>query len=160
MLLPIRPLRNDKISEQIEFPKKLAILGNLALAIWIALDAVAFLLFNLTAGVVFLLVALIGVYGILKFVGCLRPCSNCKKCTLGLGRLAALFFGNRSLKDYKYTYRLSTAIFFYALIGPLPAAILAVSTVQTFALSKTAVLLCLLAFSIYSGLTWRVTRNL
>lgn len=130
------------------------------MALWIALDAVAFVLFNVAAAAVFLLVALIGIYGILKFLGCLRPCYNCKKCTFGLGRLSALYFGKRSLKDYKQTYRLGTAIFFYALIGPFPAAVLLISTIQVFAVTKIAVLLCLLLASIYRALTWRTTQKL
>ena len=107
----------------IEFPENFTIIGNLALALWIALDTLAFLLYDLVAGAVFLLAALIAVYGVLKFLGCLRPCYNCKKCTFGLGRLAALYFGKRSLKDYKYNYKLPTAIFFYVLIGLFPSCI-------------------------------------
>lgn len=72
-----------------------------------------------------------------------------------MGRLAALYFGKRSLKDYKYTYHLPVAIFYYALLGPFPAVILLASTVQAFAITKTAVLLCLTAFSASSALTWR-----
>ena len=134
-------------------------LGNIALAFWIALDIIAFLLFNVVAGLVFLLVALIGIYGVLKFLGCMRPCYQCKKCTYGLGRLSALYFGKRSLKDYKKTYGIATAVFFYALIGPFPVVILLISTVQTFSVSKIVVLICLLTISLYSALTWRPTRK-
>jgi hypothetical protein len=144
----------------IEFPKKFTIIGNLALAFWIALDTIGFLVINLTAGVVFLLVALIAIYGVLKFLGCLRPCYNCKKCTFGLGRLAALYFGKRSLKDYKYNYKLGTAIFFYALIGPFPAAVLLISTIQAFTVLKIVVVAVLLILSIYSATTWRTIRKL
>ena len=144
----------EKIS-QIEFPKNFTIIGNLALAFWIALDTIAFLLISIVAGIVFLLVALIAIYGILKFLGCIRPCYNCKKCTFGLGRLAALYFGKRSLKDYKYNYKLSTALFFYAFIGPFPVAILLTYTLQEFTILKVAVLLVLVIFSVYSALTWR-----
>lgn len=148
-----------RISATIEFPKTFTIVGNLALAVWIALDATALSLVSLAGGVAFLLVALVAVYGVLKFLGCLRPCYNCKKCTFGMGRLAALYFGGRNLKDYKFTYGLAAAVFFYCLIGPLPAAILLVSTVQAFAISKIAVLLCLLTFSLFSALTWRATST-
>ncbi len=147
-------METEKISETIEFPKTFTSLGNLALALWIALDTLAFLLFNVAAGVAFLLVALIAVYGVLKFLGCLRPCYNCKKCTLGMGRLAALYFGKRSLKDYKHTYKLGTAIFFYALIGPFPAVIALVSTIQAFSTLKAGLLIVLFALSVYSALTW------
>ncbi len=157
--LTVMTWRGRKISETIEFPKTFTIIGNLALSLWIALDTLGIMLFNLSAGVVFLLAALIAVYGVLKFLGCLRPCNQCKKCTFGLGRLSALYFGKRSLKDYKYTYRFGTAIFFYALIGPFPAAILLVSTVQAFTVLKAVVLVCLLVISMYSGLTWRINRK-
>lgn len=150
---------SEKISETIEFPKTFTIVGNLALALLIALDTVAFLLFNLVAGVVFLLVALIGIYGVLKFLGCLRPCYNCKKCTFGLGRLAALYFGKRSLKDYKYTYGLAVAIFFYLLLGPFPAAVLLISIVQGFTILKAGILVVLLLISVYSASTWRSNRK-
>ena len=72
-----------------------------------------------------------------------------------MGRIAALYFGKRSLKDYKQTYGITTAIFFYALLGPFPVAVLFISTVQAFTVLKMSILLCLLAISLYSGLTWR-----
>jgi hypothetical protein len=145
---------SERISETIEFPKNLVIAGNFALAVWIVLDTIGLLLYNLAAGVVFILVALIGIYGVLKFLGCLRPCYNCKKCTFGMGRLAALYFGKRSLKDYKKTYRLPVAIFYYILLGPFPAALLLVSTIQAFTILKVTVSVTLLVISVYSASTW------
>jgi hypothetical protein len=76
-----------------------------------------------------------------------------------MGRLAALYFGKRSLKDYKKTYHLPVAIFYYILIGPFPAAILLISAVQAFAVLKALVLILLLALSVYSALTWLPTVN-
>jgi hypothetical protein len=149
----------EKISETIEFPKKLTILGNIAVILLIILDSTAFWLYNQAAGWLFLVVAIIAIYGVLKFLGCLRPCYNCKKCTFGMGRLAALYFGKRSLKDYKHTYGIAIAIFFYALLGPFPATALLISTVQAFTFLKMAGLLVLIVISIYSGLTWLPTRK-
>lgn len=114
---------------------------------------------RLAAGVAILLVLLIAVYGILKFLGCLRPCYNCKKCTFGMGRLAALYFGKRSLKDYKHNYRLPVALFYYTLVGPLPAAILLASTIEVFTAAKTAVLFISFAVSVTSALTWRANPS-
>ena len=115
----------------------------------------AFAIISLAAGIVFLLIALISIYGVLKFLGCLRPCYNCRKCTFGMGRLAALYFGKRSLKDYNHTYGLTTAIFFFILIGPFPAAVLLISAIQTFTIPKAAIFGVLLLLSVYSALTWR-----
>ena len=47
-------MAEPKDGRPIFFPKKLVLLGNLALFVWIVLDAVAFLLFDLTVGIVFL----------------------------------------------------------------------------------------------------------
>jgi len=76
-----------------------------------------------------------------------------------MGRLAALYFGKRSLKDYKYNYHLPVALFFYAFLGPFPVAILLVSTIQAFTVLKAAVLVILLALCVYSASTWRPTQK-
>jgi len=152
-------MAEPKDGRPIFFPKKLVLLGNLALFLWIVFDAVAFLLFNLTVGIVFLLATLILIYGLLNILGCLRPCYNCIKCTHGMGRLAALYFGKRIFKDYKYNYKLPTAIFFTLYIGAFPVTFALYSAVIDFTVVKAAVFLVLLAFTIYSGLTWRTKKR-
>ena len=145
-------MAEPKNGRPIFFPENLVIFGNLALFVWIVLDAVAFLLFDITAGIVFFVVALIAIYGVLHFIGCLRPCYNCIKCTHGMGRLAALYFGKRIFKDYKYSYKLPTAIFFTLYIGAFPAAFALYSAVIDFTVIKAAVFVVLLAFTIYQRL--------
>jgi hypothetical protein len=152
-----RPGSEKKISDTIEFPKNLVIVGNFAVALWIILDLIGFLLFNILVGAVFLLVIVIGIYGILKFLGCLRPCYNCKKCTFGMGRITVLYFGKRSLKDYTKTYGLPVAIFFYILLGHFPTAVSLFSAIQSFTIFKVVVFAALFLISIYSALTWRKT---
>jgi len=148
-------MAEPKDGRPIFFPKNLVIFGNLALFLWIILDTVAFLLFDITYGIVFLVAALIAIYGVLHLIGCLRPCYNCIKCTHGMGRLAALYFGKRIFKDYKYSYKLPTAIFFTLFIGAFPTTFALYSTIMNFTVVKAAVFVALLAFTIYSGLTWR-----
>ena len=152
-------MTEPKDGRPIFFPKKLVVLGNLALFLWIILDAIAFLLYDLAIGIVFLLATLILVYGLLHLLGCLRPCYNCIKCTHGMGRLAALYFGKRIFKDYKYSYKLPTAIIFTLYIGAFPAAFALYSAVIDFTVVKAAVFVVLLAFTIYSGLTWRTKKH-
>jgi hypothetical protein len=148
-------MAEPKNGRPIFFPENLVLLGNLALFVWIVLDAVAFLLYDITVGIIFFVVALIAIYGVLHFIGCLRPCYNCIKCTHGMGRLAALYFGKRILKDYKYSYKLPTAIFFTLFIGAFPAAFALFSALQGFGVAKATVFVALLALTLYSGLTWR-----
>jgi hypothetical protein len=152
-------MAEPKNGRPIFFPEKLVLLGNLALFVWIVLDSVAFLLFNVIDGIVFFVLTLILIYGLLHLLGCLRPCYNCIKCTHGMGRLAALYFGKRIFKDYKYSYKLPTAILFTLYIGAFPAAFALYSAVIDFTAVKAAVFVVLLAFTIYSGLTWRTKKR-
>ena len=147
-----------KNGRPIFFPEKLVLYGNLGLFLWILLDTVAFLLYDLTVGVVFFIVALIAIYGVLHILGCLRPCYNCIKCTHGMGRLAALYFGRRIFKDYKYSYKLPIAIIFTLFIGAFPAAFALYSAIADFTAIKMGLLAVLLAFTIFSATTWR-TKN-
>jgi hypothetical protein len=151
-------MAEPKNGRPIFFPPRLVLYGNLALFVWIVLDAVAFLLFDLTVGIVFFVATLILIYGLLHLLGCLRPCYNCIKCTHGMGRLAALYFGKRIFKDYKYSYKLPTAILFTLYIGAFPAAFALYSAFTDFTFIKAAVFAVLLAFTIYSGLTWRTKK--
>jgi hypothetical protein len=151
-------MAEPKNGRPIFFPENLVKYGNLALFAWIVLDTIAFLLYDFTIGIVFFVLTLILIYGLLHLLGCLRPCYNCIKCTHGMGRLAALYFGKRILKDYKYSYKLPTAIFFTTYIGAFPAAFALYSTVTDFTVIKAAISAALFALTIYSGLTWRTKK--
>jgi len=152
-------MAEPKNGRPIFFPEKLVIYGNLALFLWIVLDAAAFLLFDMTVGIVFFVGALIAIYGVLHILGCLRPCYNCIKCTHGMGRLAALYFGRRTFKDYKYSYKLPTAIFFTLFVGAFPAAFALYSAIIDFTVVKAALAATLLAFTIFSTSTWRTKKR-
>jgi hypothetical protein len=151
-------MTEPKNGRPIFFPQKLVIWGNLALFLWIVLDTIAFLLFDFTDGIIFFVATLILIYGLLHFIGCLRPCYNCIKCTHGMGRLAALYFGRRIFKDYKYSYKLPTAILFTLYIGAFPAGFALYSAIIEFTVVKMAVFTVLLAFTTISALTWRTKK--
>ena len=151
-------MTEPKNGRPIFFPEKLVLYGNLTLFLWIVLDSVAFLLYDFTIGIVFFVLTLILIYGVLHILGCLRPCYNCIKCTHGMGRLAALYFGRLIFKDYKYNYKLPTAIFFTLYIGGFPVAFALYSAIVDFTAIKAAVFVALLVFTIYSALTWRLRK--
>jgi hypothetical protein len=151
-------MTEPKNGRPIFFPPKLVLWGNLALFLWIVLDTIAFALFDFTDGIYFFVATLILIYGLLHFIGCLRPCYNCIKCTHGMGRLAALYFGRRIFKDYKYSYKLPTAILFTIYIGAFPAVFALYSAITEFTIAKMAVFAVLLVFSTFSALTWRTKK--
>ncbi|HEY9753584.1 MAG TPA: hypothetical protein V6C97_00330 [Oculatellaceae cyanobacterium] len=94
-------MKSETVSETIEFPKSLLVLGNLALLVWLALGITAFSAISAAAGFVFLLFDIFGIYGALRIVGSLTPSYHCKKCTLGLRRISALYFANANSKITK-----------------------------------------------------------
>jgi hypothetical protein len=104
--------RGNIISDTIQFPKIFVILGNLVLAIWSAMDIVAFLLINVSAGVIFFIIALIVVYGVLKFLICTRLCYNCKKALLAQTDYLHHTLENEAKKTIGKTYGIAKTIFF------------------------------------------------
>lgn len=141
------------ISEAKQFPKTLTIGGNIAVTLWIFLGAIAAWFYNSVAGWIYLLFALFTVFIILRRLGC-KSCYYCKACTMGFGRISALFFGNHNLKDPKETYGVATAVFCYILIGIMPIILNALSIMQVFDFSKMMILLLLVSFLAISLTTW------
>ena len=98
------------------------------------------------------------IYMILRRLGC-SSCYHCKSCTSGFGRLAGAFFGAGYLKKGSVGNRKGIIAFIYFLLAPFPAVFLVLSTIQAFEVLKALVLVCLLAVTVYSGSTWRQTRQ-
>jgi len=144
--------------EKLEFTKPLLYLGNLVLLAWVFLAFFAVWFYNQVYGWLFLLFTSAAIFLVLRRLGC-RSCYYCKSCTSGFGRLSALFFGNRRLKDPERSYGMTSAVFFYILLCPLPALFLFISVVQAFSILKIFVLVCLLAISAYSAATWHRTNS-
>ena len=136
------------------YSRSLLVLGNLALAFWIILGAIAFWFYTIVAFWLFLVFALFIDYVVLRRFGC-NTCAYCKSCTMGFGRLAGWFFGKRTVKDTNNKSALTVVALIYLLLGPIATMLLFFSITQGFATSKIVVLLCLLAISLYSGMTWR-----
>jgi hypothetical protein len=145
LLMELKPISN----EAKEYSKSLLILGNLAIALWIVLSAIACWFFNPFLGWLFLVSAFILVFAILRRLGC-SSCYYCKSCTMGFGKLADLFFGSGYMAGVNSSVGLKM-VFVYGLLGIVPLAFLAVSIIQEFAVTKIAVLALLLLLLFYSG---------
>jgi len=143
--MELKPISN----EAKEYSKALLTLGNLAIALWIVLSAVACCFFNQILGFLFLISAIIMVFAILRRLGC-SSCYYCKTCTMGFGKLADLFFGSGSMASVNSSRSLKI-VFVYGLLGAVPIAFLAVSIIQEFAVTEIAVLALILLLLLYSG---------
>ncbi len=131
------------------YSKRLLTAGNLAIALWIIIDAVACWFFNPILGWLFLVSALIIIFAILRRMGC-SSCYYCKSCTMGFGKLADLVFGQGYMAGVNSSLTLKI-IFVYGLLGIVPIAFLALSILQEFAVAKIVVLALLLLLLAYSA---------
>jgi hypothetical protein len=132
-----------------EHSKSLLVLGNLGIALWIVISAIACWFFNPLLGWFFLVSAFVMVFVILRRLGC-NSCYYCKSCTMGFGKLADLFFGRGYMAGVNSSIKLKI-VFVYGLLGLVPMVFLAVSIMQEFAISKIEVLAFLLFLLLYSG---------
>jgi hypothetical protein len=131
-----------------EYSKTLLFLGNFAIATWIALGAVACWFFTPLVGWLFLVLALLLVFGVLRRLGC-NSCYYCRACTMGFGKLADLFFGEGYMAGVNSS-RVLRLVFVYGFLGIVPIGLLAVSVMQEIAILKIVVLALLLLFLFYS----------
>ena len=79
-----------------------------------------------------------------------NTCAYCKTCTTGFGRISDWFFGSRNVKDTKNKTALVFVAVVYGMLGLIPIALLAKSTVQEFTLFKTILLAIITGFFVYS----------
>ena len=135
-----------------------AYLGHVAILVWTIIATIALWFYLQATAWVFLLLDVAIIFLFLRRLGC-NTCVYCKTCTMGFGRLAAWFFGKRELKDLNNKTALAFVAVVYFLLSLIPAAFLSVSLVQAFDAIKMAVLLSLLAISVYSLVTWRKPRK-
>jgi hypothetical protein len=133
-----------------EYSKSLLIFGNLGIALWIVISAIACWFFNPLLGWFFLIFAFVLVFAVLRRLGC-SSCYYCKSCTMGFGKLADLFFGSGRMAGVNSSLGLKI-VFAYGLLGAVPLVFLAVSIMQEFAVIKIAVLALLLILLLYSGI--------
>jgi len=127
------------------------IIGNLAMLLWFALGALACWYFYPILGLVYLIVAIVLVYVVLRKL----VCANCyyygKWCSLGWGKLSALMFKKGNLEKFPTSIGLKLAPATYGLLMIVPLILLIVSIIQGFSWNKIIVLILLLLVSLYSG---------
>jgi hypothetical protein len=134
-----------------EFPVAKVVQGNLLMIIWILLGGIGCWLFHPLAAWIYLAVALVMVYVVLRRL----VCTNCdyygKRCALGWGKLSALMFRQGSIELFAGSIGVKLAPVTYGLLSLVPLVFIIISLVQGFAAVKVVVLVLLLLISVYSG---------
>jgi hypothetical protein len=127
------------------------IIGNLAMLIWFTLGTLACWYFYPIFGFVYLVVALILVYVVLRKLVCVNCYYFDKWCGIGWGKLSALMFKKGNFEKFPTSIGLKLAPATYGLLMIVPLILLIVSIIQGFSWYKIIVLVLLLIISLYNG---------
>jgi len=134
-----------------EFPKFQIILGNLLMTLWIALGTAACWFLYPLAGRIYLIVAVVLVFLVLRWL----VCRNCyyygKWCPIGWGKLSALLFKQGSIEKFGKSPGVKLAPVIYGLLSLVPLIFVIIALVKEFTASKIGVLVLLLLVSGYSA---------
>jgi len=134
-----------------QHPLGRVIIGNLAMLIWFALGTLACWYLYPILGLVYLIVAVVLVYVVLRKLVCVNCYYYDKWCGLGWGKLSALMFKKGNLEEFPTSIGLKLAPATYGLLMIIPLVLLIVSIIQGFSWYKILVLILLLLVSLYSG---------
>lgn len=136
-----------------EYPKSSVIVGNLAMAAWIALGTIGCWFLTPLGAWIFLAFALIMVGVVLRKLVCTDCYYYGKWCGIGWGKLSALMFPKGNEERFGTSLGLKLAPITYKLLTAVPLVFLITSMFDTSRLlvPKIIVLVLLLAVSFYSG---------
>lgn len=140
-----------------QYPRSSIIIGNLAMAAWIALGTIGCWFLSPVGAWIFLAFAVIMVGVVLRKL----LCTNCyyygKWCGIGWGKLSALMFSKGDEGKFSTSLGQRVAPITYGVVTVVPVVFLVTSMFDTSRLliPKIVVLVFLLAISFYSGTSGR-----
>jgi len=140
-----------------EYPKSGIIFGNFIMLLWIVLGTIACYFFQPLIAMIYFVFAVVMIFIVLRKL----VCTNCyyygKWCSLGWGKLSALFFKKGSIEKFSTGIGIKLAPLTYGLLTLIPVVLIIISIIreftmiQEFNISKIAVMILLLLISFYSG---------
>jgi hypothetical protein len=140
---------NEKGLEQ--YPMSRVVLGNILIILWIVVGTIAVWFFSPIIATLYLIVAVVTVYFILRKI----VCTNCyyydKWCSMGWGKLAAALFKQGRIEEFNESIGLRLAPIVYGLLTIFPLIVVLYVIIAEIDFYKIAVLVILLFFSVYSG---------
>ena len=139
-----------------KYPKGEIVFNNVLFILLIALGTIACRFIHPVLGWIYLSFAIVMVGIVLRRL----VCTNCyyydKWCSIGWGKLSALFFSRGDIERFKESVGVKLAPAVYGLLMAVPLILTVFSIFQRFTTSKVVVLSLLLLLSFYSG---RISRK-
>jgi len=134
-----------------EYPKEGIILGNFMMILWIALGTIACWFLHPLIAWIYLAFAIIMVFIVLRKLVCINCYYYDKWCSIGWGKLSALFFKKGDIEKFGTSFGIKIAPFVYGSLTLIPLIALIISIIKGFSFYKVAVLVFLLFIGFYSG---------
>jgi hypothetical protein len=134
-----------------EYPLGQAIFANIVMILWTVLGAVACWFFYPLLGLIYLVLALVMVYVVLRKLVCPNCYYHGKCCHIGWGKLSSFLFKKGNIENFSTNFSLKIAPLSYWLLTLIPLILIVISVFQEFLVSKVVILVILLAILFYSG---------
>jgi hypothetical protein len=136
-------------NEKIEATKHLLFFGMLVLSVWVALGSFAVWLVNQLIGYLFLGLSAFLLLIVIRRLLC-NSCYYCKSCTKGFAKLSKLTLGSNHIPGIGKGSTFGMAITIYVFLTGIPAFLLINSMLSNFSLTKTVLLLTIVAITLYT----------
>jgi len=139
-----------KLNEQglEEYPKAGIILGNILLLVWIALGTIACWYLSPPVAWIYLALAIVMVFVVLRKMICVHCYYYGKWCSTGWGKLSALFFKQGDLEKFATCPGFIVAPLTYGSLILIPILLIVISLLDEFSTEKIIVLGLLVVVSI------------
>lgn len=134
-----------------EYPLPVVLFGNFMMLLWIGLGTLACYFLSPVAAWVYLGVSLVTVFIVLRGAVCTRCYYYGKRCHIGWGKLASLFFKKGKIEELNDCIGAKAAPAVYGLLSLVPLALGTISAIMDFSVIKIIVLVVLLSIGFYSG---------
>ncbi len=133
------------------YPKSSVLFGNFMMLLWFATGAAACWFFHPLAAWIYIGVAFIQVYIVLRKL----VCTNCyyydRWCALGWGKLSALLFKKGSIENFRTCAGIKLAPPTYGLLALVPMVLLVISLVRDYSIEKALVLALMAALTFFTA---------
>lgn len=132
-------------------PLSRVIIGNVMMLLWLVVGSVAVWFFSPVVAFLYLIIAFILVYIVLRRI----VCTNCyyydKWCSLGWGKLTAAMFKKGKIEEFNESIGIKLAPLIYGLLTIIPFILVIISLVLVVDFYKIGILILLLVLSFYSA---------
>lgn len=138
-----------------KYPVSRVIIGNILMLLWIGLGAYACHFIHPLLTWIYLVLAIVIIYVVLRRIVCVNCYYYGKRCALGWGKLSALMVKKGEIEQFPKSTGIRIAPFVYGSLTVIPVVLVVISMLKTFTVTNLIVLLLILLIGFISGTVTR-----